>query len=280
MTVGIVGLGLIGGSIGLALREPGRKILGYDPNPNAVKVAKDRFCIDQEVSLEDVCQADFIFVTVPPAVVVEVLDTIHSLRSEVSIYTDCTSAKGHVANWAENRKDPNFIPGHPMAGHENSGAAYASAWMFRGARWILCPTHYNPAKTVNQLEHLVKGMGATPVRMAASDHDRQIATLSHLPHVLAGALVLLKDQMGAQDVGGGSWKDLTRVGGVDPELWTQIFMENRQELSSAIQEIERILEGVRESLEQPDIDSVKQFLTDARKAKSKDGPQDSKQTKS
>ena len=222
------------------------------------------------------CQADIVFVAVPPAFVAEVLERIHKSRAPNTIYSDCTSVKATVAEWATKSCDPNFIPGHPMAGHENSGAAFASAWMFRGAKWILCPTTSSDPKSLKFLESVVKDMGAIPVRMDASVHDRQIATLSHLPHALAASLVLMKDRFGAQDVGGGSWQDLTRVGGVDPDLWTQIFMGNRAELSNAVQDMEKMLRSIRDWLDQNDAEAIHRFFVDARKAKGGPKPPNSR----
>ncbi len=271
MTVGIVGLGLIGGSIGLALREPGRKIVGYDPNPESVKTARSRFCIDSEASLEEVAQADIVFVAAPPAAVISVLDTIWSSKAPQTVVSDCTSVKANVIAWATKQNDPNFVAGHPMAGHENSGAAFASAWMFRNARWILCPVKGTSKTSITTVESAIKAMGATPVRMKPEDHDRQVATVSHLPHAIAGALVLLRSELGDGDFSGGSWRDLTRVGGVDPNLWTQIFMENRVELSKAIHTLEVQLEGLKASLDNENAAGVHHFLERVKQAKKTDG---------
>lgn len=267
MTIGIVGLGLIGGSIGLALREPDRKIMGYDPNPDAVRVAGDRFCIDTVGTLEEVSQADVVFLAVPPIHVVSALEAVRKAKRPETVVTDCTSAKNAMADWVMKIKDPTVVIGHPMAGHENSGAKYASAWMFRGAKWILCPVSFTDKQAVRQVESLIKAMGASPVRMPPELHDRQIATLSHLPHAIAGALVQMQEDLAAEDVSGGSWRDLTRVGGVDPNLWTQIFIENRIELARAIGDLESRLGTLKTALETNDDKTVRSFFDRAKKAK-------------
>jgi len=270
MTVGIVGLGLIGGSIGLALREPGRTIVGYDSSPESVKVALSRFCIDSEGSLEEVAAADVVFVAVPPAYTVPTLEALREVKRAETVITDCTSVKAEVVEWAETTREPNFVVGHPMAGHQQSGAAFASAWMFRGAKWIICPLKRTSSSAVKSVEALVKAMGATPVRMDPSMHDRQVAMLSHLPHALAAALVLMKQRLGEGDVSGGSWKDLTRVGGVDPQLWTQIFMANRVEIANSLAHTEAALAGVRASLEANDRKAIESFFLQAQAAKKKE----------
>lgn len=272
MTVGIVGLGLIGGSVGLALREPGRTIVGHDPDPEAERVARERFCVDRIAGLEEVAQADVVFVAAPPRHVVSVLEALRKVKGENTVLTDCTSVKGDVVAWAKETKEADFVPGHPMAGHERSGAAFASPWMFRGARWLLTPVKSTKAAAVRQVETLLRAMGATPVRTDAETHDRQVAILSHVPHALAGALVTMAADLDCMDVGGGSWRDLTRVGGVDPGLWTQIFLANRHELARSLGDFETTLAKLRESLERDDAQAINAFFERAREAKERSAP--------
>ena len=143
-----------------------------------------------------------------------------------------------------------------MAGHEKGGATYASAWMFRGARWIITPVKATSPASVRVVEGLVKAMGATPVRIDAEGHDRHVATVSHLPHVLAALLVNMGESLESVGAAGGSWRDMTRVGGVDPDLWTQIFMRNRTELAHCLRDYEAGLSGLREALERDDREAV------------------------
>jgi prephenate dehydrogenase len=141
--------------------------------------------------------------------------------------------------------------------------------MFRGAKWIVCPIKPTNREALRSVEQLIKAMGATPARMNPDQHDRQIAMLSHLPHAIAGVLVQMKVEFDGDDVSGGSWRDLTRVGGVDPNLWTQIFAENRVELSRAIADMEQRLSNLRTTLDTNDIKAIRTFFEDSRKAKKK-----------
>lgn len=267
MTVGIVGLGLIGGSIGLALRAPERKILGYDPNSASAKTAYDRGCFDAFCELEELCKADVVFVAVPPSHVVDVLSAVSDYKLPGTIYTECTSVKSEVIDWAVSVDEPNFVIGHPMAGHERTGAAYASAWMFRGSKWIVSPLKNTSLTALKKIDELVTMMGSTCVRMDAVSHDREIAIVSHLPHALAGVLVQLADHPHPVDVTGGSWRDLTRVGGVDPALWTQIFIANRAEISKAIEETQAKLSDLKGHLDRNEFDGVWAFFASSRNAK-------------
>jgi prephenate dehydrogenase len=269
MTVGIVGLGLIGGSIGLALRQPTRTILGYDPSSKACETALSRQCVDATATLAEVCQADVLFVAPPPDVAVDTLRSVAAERAQGTVVTDCVSVKAPVVEWAMEERPSWFVPGHPMAGHEKRGAAFASAWLFRGARWILCPVSFTDKSAVRAVEEAVKAMGAQPARMDAQTHDRQVAVLSHLPHVLASALVQMGEEMQA-DVGGGSWRDLTRVAGADADLWTQILLGNRVQVSAAIADTQSKLEEVRRLLDSGDREALSSLLRKSMQAKQRD----------
>lgn len=269
MTVGIVGLGLIGGSVGLALREPGRTILGYDPSPSNSSLAVERFCVDRLATLEEVAQAEVVFVAAPPQAVVGMLERLASLRSPGTVITDCTSVKGAVMAWADRAKANWFVGGHPMAGHEKTGPGYASAWMYRNARWILTPTRTTDRNAVKTVETLIKSMGAVPVKADPESHDRQVAILSHLPHAFAAVLVTLGAELERTDVSGGSWRDLTRVGGVDPDLWAQIFCGNRDAITKVLADSEHQLAQMRQALEAEDYAGVREIFARAKLAKSK-----------
>lgn len=267
MRVGIVGLGLIGGSIGLALREPSRTVLGYDPDPGAEATALGRFCIDRTAPLAEVSAADVVFVAAPPMATVPALEEVFRHIGANTVVSDCASVKGEVAQWAQSRRAPNFVGGHPMAGHEKSGAAYASAWMFRGATWILTPTKVTSKATVTTIEKLVKGMGANPTSVSAEEHDRHVAVLSHLPHAFAATLVLAADSLTSTRVAGPSWKDLTRIAGSDPHLWAQIFRSNQKELTAVLQAAEERLSELRAALADPDIERLQGFFEAAKAAR-------------
>lgn len=269
MTVGVVGLGLIGGSIGLALREPGRTVVGYDPSPANSQLALDRFCVDLLAPLQQVATADIVFVAAPPANVVPILQRLSIVKAPETIVTDCTSVKGSVIEWANEAKADWFVGGHPMAGHEKSGPGFASSWMFRNARWILTPTKTTNKKALSTVEKLVKEMGAVPIRVDAETHDGQVAILSHLPHAFAAVLVTLGEELERTDISGGSWRDLTRVGGVDPDLWAQIFAGNRVQLAQSLQDAENHLAELRKALEADDIGTVRAILERAKIAKKK-----------
>jgi prephenate dehydrogenase len=269
MTVGVIGCGLIGGSIGLACRGNGHRVLAHEPDPASAKIGSERGCADEFLPLLDVAQAEITFVCVPPLIIESVLEQVLNVKPMNTVATDCTSVKGSVVKWLEERKDTMFVPGHPMAGHEKSGPQYSSAWMFRGAKWIITPCKFTDSGAVQSVEKLVKEMGAMPVRLKAERHDRDVALLSHLPHALAAVLVKMAGELDSTDASAGSWRDLTRVGGVDPNLWTQIMISNRIEVARALHEFGNSLGVLQSALEAGDEASVRVFFEEAKREKEK-----------
>ncbi|MBC8065156.1 MAG: prephenate dehydrogenase/arogenate dehydrogenase family protein [Chlorobia bacterium] len=269
MTIGIVGCGLVGGSVGLACRSNGHRVLGFEPNSKNARLAFERGCIDQQTSVAEVSQADITFICVPPGFVADVAEEVLEAKPAESVATDCTSTKGAIVSWLETKKDRMFVPGHPMAGHEKSGPQFASAWMFRGAKWIITPCSFTKLAAIQQVEKLVKEMGAIPVRLRAERHDRDVALLSHLPHALAAVLVRLASDLDSTEASAGSWKDLTRVGGVDPKLWSQILTSNREEVSKILGQFGDSLADLRGLLDEDDSEGVLKFFEEAKRAKEK-----------
>ncbi|HEY0867338.1 MAG TPA: prephenate dehydrogenase/arogenate dehydrogenase family protein [Fimbriimonas sp.] len=271
MTVGIVGLGLIGGSIGLALRDPQRRIVGLDLDKENERIALARGCVDRIVAIEEAAASDIVFVAAPPRATPSIVRRLLDLKHENTVLTDCASVKGEVLCALDDvlTKSSMFVGGHPMAGHEKSGPKYSSAWLFRNARWILTPDRRTQKAVVRRVEEVVKLMGAIPVRMDPATHDRHVAILSHVPHAAAAALVALGAELESWEAGAGSWRDLTRVGGVDPNLWTQIMLGNRAELAKALADLERHLADLRNALENGDEAKVREILEHAKITKGK-----------
>ncbi|MBS1728045.1 MAG: prephenate dehydrogenase/arogenate dehydrogenase family protein [Armatimonadetes bacterium] len=267
MRIGIVGTGLIGASVGMALKTQGHQVFGLDTNSEHISTALRRNAIDQAADLAEISQLDVVFMCISPSLLVPIAEEAYAQRGELTIFTDCGSTKTEVAAWAKDK--PMFVPGHPMAGHEKSGPAYATNWLFRGAKWILTPNAQTDKHAVSVIEGLVKEMEATPVCIPPDTHDQQVGILSHLPHVVAALLIESRNSVPKADVSGGSWKDLTRVAGVDPGLWTDILMSNRQELVKVLADFSSNLSGVQEMLEQGDREALNSWLRDIVKWKAK-----------
>lgn len=242
MRIAVVGTGLIGASIGLAARERlGATIAGVDPDPEPARAAG---AVDEACSLEDALDgAEAAFVAVPVPALTETVAAVLAAAPPACVVTDVGSVKSDLVAATG---DERFVGGHPLAGAEQGGAAAARADMFEGATWFLTPTQATSGIQLEKLHHLLAGLGARPAVIEAAAHDRAMATVSHLPHVLANVLVgLAADGVPAM---GPSFRDATRVAGANPALWAGIYASNAEALGDAIDAAIGELQDVRARL--------------------------------
>lgn len=267
MQIGIVGTGLIGASIGMSLKSQGFEVHGCDANSEHIEIALRRNSIDRGATLAEVSKLDLVFVCVSPSLIVPLSKDAYELKGISSVFTDCGSTKTEIASWASSK--PDFVPGHPMAGHEKSGPSFATNWLFRGAKWILTPNEQTSPWALELVEEFVRKMDAEPVRLKPESHDRQVGILSHLPHVLAGLLIESRKSIPKGDISGGSWKDLTRVAGVDPKLWADILVSNRTELVEIFAQFSANMNLVQGMLESNNREGLEKWLSSIAHAKEK-----------
>jgi prephenate dehydrogenase len=248
LIVAVVGVGVIGGSVGLAARERlGATVRGVDPQaPEALAAgAIDEAHDDLAVALED---ADAAFVAVPLGAVPDTVAAVLGAAPPGCVVTDVGSTKRAVV--AANA-DERFVGGHPLAGSEAAGVAHARADLFDGAVWYLTPTSGTSGLMLERLHRLITGLGARPAAIDADTHDRMMAAVSHLPHVVANVLVGLAGR--ALDgerlpPTGPSFRDATRVAGANPALWPDIYLANRDALLPALDDALGRLHAARDAL--------------------------------
>ena len=267
--VAVVGVGLIGGSIGLAARErAGAQVRGWDPHDAVREAALGRGAVtDACVSLADAVEgADVAFVAAPvgalPAAVAEVL----AAAGEDCVVTDVGSTKRSVVAAVD---DPRFVGGHPLAGAETGGVEHARADLFEGATWYLTPTARTGGMLYERLHRLLVDLGARPAALDADTHDELLATVSHLPHVLANVLVaraarVLSEEGERLPATGPSFRDATRVAGANTAIWRDIYLANADALVDAIDDTVRRLEEVRAALSAGDAAAVSAWNDGAR----------------
>jgi len=236
MKVAIVGLGLIGGSLGLAINraEPGAEVVGYARRPEAASRALDIGAVDRtEGSSITACKdADMVFIATPAAAVREVLSEIGSGLRDGAIVTDTASTKALVMEWASDILPPSvsFIGGHPMAGRETSGIDAADGDLFRGCTYCLVPGRDAEREAFAQLEGMVQRIGANPLVIEAEEHDRLVAGISHLPMIASVALMAAAAKSQAwpemKRLAASGFRDLTRLASSDPAMWRDICITN------------------------------------------------------
>jgi prephenate dehydrogenase len=234
LIVAVVGVGLIGGSVGLAARTRlGAIVRGVDPRAGA---ALDRGVIDS--AHDDLGEAlegaDAAFVAVPVDRLQETARAVLAAAPPRCVVTDVGSTKRGVVDAT---RDPRFVGGHPLAGSEAAGVEHAREDLFEDATWYLTPTSTTEGVLLERLHRLLTGIGARPIAIDAEVHDRVMAAVSHLPHVLANVLVgQAADALGGERLPaiGPSFRDATRVAGANPELWSAIYAANRDALGAAL----------------------------------------------
>jgi prephenate dehydrogenase len=250
MRVALVGVGLIGGSIGMAARQRlGAHVVAWNRSPAALEIALERGAIDEAVaSIEQVGTADIaiagVAVDALPAVVRALCQALPG-----AVITDVGSTKAALVGAIGH---PNFIGGHPLAGAELSGVGHARADLFEDATWYLTPRDETDGVLYERLARFIAGLGAVPTAIAPEDHDTLMAAVSHLPHVVANLLVAqATDALGGETLPatGPSFRDATRVAGSNPALWAQIYAANRAALGARIDDLVRRLDEVRHLLE-------------------------------
>lgn len=263
---------MIGGSIGLAARErAGARVQGWDPGDGVLAEALARGAVDvaAESIPEALAGADTAFVAAPVGALPAVLDEVLAAAAQGCVVTDVGSAKRVVV---EGRDDPRFVGGHPLAGAETAGVAYARADLFEGATWYLTPTATTSGLLFERLHRMLAGFGAQPAAIDAVAHDRLMASVSHLPHVLANVLVdqaaaALSEEDERLPAAGPSFRDATRVAGANDAIWTDIYLANRDAVIERIDESVRRLEEVRAALSSADAGAVAAWNARARAAR-------------
>jgi prephenate dehydrogenase len=271
MNVTVIGLGLLGGSFALGLREiePNVRITAVDV-PEVLERPAARGAADEFVRAGDaaaveaaVAAADLTLLAAPVRRIVALMPRV---LARARVLTDCGSTKrAIVAAVADSPRRGRFVPGHPMAGAPAGGIELARPDLFRDRRWLLCP-EASDADAVSLVEELVRRLGAEPFRIDPAVHDRAVALTSHATQLVASALAAVALESGAQVTAGPAFEGATRVAGGPPEMWGDILSTNAAEIERALGALGRELELVRSALraEPPDIEPALTLLARAR----------------
>jgi prephenate dehydrogenase len=250
--VAVLGVGLIGGSIGLAARERlGAEVVGFDPDPQVLARARELGAIEGVAGSpgEAVRDADVAFCAAPVRELPDLVAQALAAGGD-AVVTDVGSTKRElVAGIARLPGADRFIGGHPIAGAETEGVEHARADLFEGARWYLTPAPQTSGVHYDRLQRTLTELGARPQAIDPDSHDRVLATVSHLPHVLANALVEQAVAAASEEHErlpevGPSFRDATRVAGSNPRIWSDIFASNAD---AVVSEIEAVIERLREA---------------------------------
>ncbi len=268
--VTIIGVGLIGGSAGLALKA-------HDPDIHIAGVGRRQSSLDEAMavgaidavhfdSARAVAGSDLIILATPVGAFGTHLKAIKPHLKKSAVVTDVGSTKSTVVRLSREILGPGeaFVGSHPMAGSERKGVSFARADLFAGATCVITPTRNTPTRITSRVEKFWSTLGMHTVRMSPAAHDRVMARVSHLPHVLAALLMMLPHKKDL-DVSATGFADATRLAGGDPEMWRDILMTNRQSMLKAIDDFDESLIHLRDLLDRGDAPGVKKFLASAKK---------------
>jgi prephenate dehydrogenase len=261
MRIAVIGVGLIGGSVALAARQRlGATVSGHDSSPAALEAALAGGALDRACPTvtDAVAGAQAVFVAVPVGGSPDVVGQALAAAPRDCVVTDVGSTKRAVVAAHD---DPRFVGGHPLAGAENAGVEHARPDLFEGATWYLTPSSTTAGVLYERLHRLLHGLGAQPTAIDADTHDRMLATVSHLPHVLANVLVAQAAETLAAGgerlpATGPSFRDATRVAGAPSSIWTDIYLSNRDALTAEIDGTLARLIAIRTALAAGDGDAI------------------------
>ena len=267
--VAIVGVGLIGGSIGLALRKRNlaEKVTGIGRRQESLRVARRVGAVtNTSVDLaKGVADADLVIVCTPVGTIVEHVRQAAEHCAAGALLTDAGSTKRAIVESLDGPlpRGCRFLGSHPVAGSEKAGPAYADADLFEGRVAIITPTANTRAEDFDALEGLWSALGSMAVQMSADEHDQAMALISHLPHAVAAAVACMLPEKYFRLAGSGVL-DTTRVAGGSPDLWMQIFWQNRDNILSALNQLVAELQELSNGLRDSNGDAVRKFLTTAK----------------
>jgi prephenate dehydrogenase len=271
MKLALIGVGLIGGSFARALRAAGRvdRIVGFDSRPETLARAVQLGVID-EVSAspaQAVEQADVVVIATPVGSIQEVLRMIAPRLPDAAIVTDVGSTKGSVIEGARRELGSafeRFVPGHPIAGREHSGVEFADAALFDGKVFISTPVAQTKSEAVSAVETLWQSVGCRSKRMTAEEHDTVFAAVSHLPHLLAFALIAQiadsPDAEGKFAMAGAGFRDFTRIAASSPTMWRDVCIANAEAIGSQLLHYRGLLEYLQDAIARRDAGAIERVF--------------------
>ena len=274
-SIGLIGLGLIGGSIAKALKKshPDYLIRAFDTDRESLALALADGVIDgvtTDVKDEHFLHSDYLFLCTPVEFNLLYLEIIAELVGEQTVITDVGSVKGGIhQKAAELGLLRNFIGGHPMAGSERSGYAFSNERLLENAYYIITPGADTPLGTIGEFESMVSDLGAIPMVLTPEEHDYITAGISHLPHLIASSLVNLVKNLDNEGeymktLAAGGFRDITRIASSSPVMWQHICLENQANISAVLDEYIRMLINIRCDIDERSQDAVYNMFVSSR----------------
>lgn len=266
MKILIVGLGLIGGSYAEALSKKGYEVGAIDQKQEAIDFALRKGYIASgktSVDKDYVGKFDIVVFALYPHAFVEWIEKYQNCLKSGAIVTDVTGVKGGVVSDVQNalRKDVEFIAAHPMAGRECSGVENAKAEIFEGANYIVVPTEKNTQEAIELCKDLGRELGFKHIsELSVKQHDETVGFLSHLTHCIAVSLMVCKESGHLADYTGDSFRDLTRIAKINDEMWSELFLLNKDEIVEQMNLFEQHFGKLKECIQNDDREGIREMM--------------------
>ena len=271
MTVGIVGLGLIGGSFAKAYHQAGHRVLALEKDPFVLDFAILSGAVQGALTPEEIPQCDLILVAVYPAAAVEFFRENADRFGDKPLVMDCCGVKREVSDAVfplAREKGFTFLGGHPMAGTHNSGFKYATADLFRRAPMVLVPDSFHDIQLLSRAKALLEPAGFARFSVTtAQEHDKMIAFTSQLAHVVSNAYIKSPTAKLHRGFSAGSYKDMTRVAWLNPTMWAELFLEDKNFLLEELDTLMASLAQYREAIAGDDLPRLTALLEDGKRCK-------------
>lgn len=267
MIITIVGLGVVGGSFVKALKGMGHEVYGIDTDEDTLKIAKEEgYIIEGYTEGKEILEkSDFVMICLYPSLILEFIK--NNKFKKGAIVSDAVGIKSYFLDHALELIDDDveYVSGHPMAGREKKGFAYASKEVFQGANYIIVQHEKNKPETIAFMQDFVSKLGFKSVKILSPyDHDEIISFTSQLPHVIAVSLINSDQQK--YDTGkyiGDSYRDLTRIANINEDLWSELFLNNKKFLLQSINNFEEKMEIMKKAIINDDQDTLKKMFIEA-----------------
>ena len=268
MKVGIVGLGLMGGSFGLSLKRglANTTIVGYDHNQQHCDEALSLGLVDKIGDFDEIKSCDVIVLAIPVEGIIKALQDLKDISPETTVI-DLGSTKAKIVAMCPPKIRQNFVAAHPMAGKEKFGPSAAISDLYRDKIVVLCDLEENALLHSDRAIEIFTALGMVIVYMKAAEHDRHAAYISHMPHAvsfaLANSVMEQEDPKSILALAAGGFKDMSRIAKSSPDMWSDIFIQNSDHLLEAIESFQTELQKVKEMVEKKDKQAMKEWMCSA-----------------
>ena len=271
MTVGIVGLGLIGGSFAKAYAEAGETVLGYDADRSTLSFAQLSGVVAAELTEENISSCDLVLICICPAAAIDFVRCAAAHIGPHPVVIDCCGTKRFVCEHLfpiAKEYGFTYLGGHPMAGNHNSGFKYARSNLYHNAPMVIVPADFDDILLLDKVKQLLAPAGFGRISVTTAEkHDEMIAFTSQMAHLVSNAYIKSPTAGSHKGFSAGSYKDMTRVAWLNPSMWAELFLENKDYLLSELDVFIASLQQYRDAMAQDDLATLTALLDDGRRRK-------------